>query len=89
MRAVRPNRPPNEMEEKPFLVGSKVSAVLNLHSRLELCEVQKVPAIDGEVFDLLRGQHPLHRCLLRVDGNLSALHLDDLGGLTDLQFDVP
>ena len=45
MRAVRPKRPWNEIEEKPLLVGSKVLAVLNLDAGFQLCKIQEVSTV--------------------------------------------
>ena len=59
-----------------------------MHSWFQLRKVEEVAPVDGKVFDLLGGEHSLHRGLLRVHRNLLALHFDDLRRLSDLEFDV-
>ena len=49
------------------LGGIEGSSVLNLNSRLQLCQVEKVTAVNREILNLLAGQHSLHRGLLGVD----------------------
>ena len=54
--ALRPNFPPNEIEEKANFGRVEVAAVLNLDPRLKLCEIEEVSAIDRKVFNLCRSQ---------------------------------
>ena len=63
------------------LRGIESAAILDLDSGLELSQIEEVTPVDGQVFDLFRRQNPLHRSLFRVDGDLVALHLHNLGTL--------
>ena len=66
MRAVRPNLPPNEIDEKPDLGGIEITSILHLNARLELREIQEISSIDRQVFDLLLSKNSLHARLLSV-----------------------
>jgi len=66
MRAVRPYRPPKEIEEKPFFCGVKYGAILNLNAGFKLRELEKVPAVNRQLFDLLGGDDALDGSLLRI-----------------------
>ncbi len=54
---------------EPVLGGIEVAAVLDLHSGFELCEIEEISSVDGQVFNLLAGQDPLHGGLLGIDLN--------------------
>ena len=86
--AVRPNRPPKEIEEKPTLVGSKSDAVLHLNAGLELREIEEIASVDGQVFNLLFSENALHAGLLGIYGNRLRFHFDDSASGSDWQGDI-
>ena len=45
----------------------KVASILNLHSRLELCQVEEIAPIDGKIVDLIGVEYTLNRGLLCID----------------------
>src|SRR5271166_4870267 len=67
----------------------EVGAVLNLHARLELCEVQEVAPVDGQIVDLLGADHALHNRLLRVDADRAACDFYHFGGRTKFDLETP
>src|SRR6185437_14867460 len=66
----------------------KVSAILYLHARLELCQVKEVAPVNGQIFNLLGSEHSLNCSLLGVDRNSSAGHFHHLTGFSHRQLGV-
>ena len=72
----------------PCLRGIKVLPVLDLDTRLELGEIEEVPATQWEVLNLVCIDNPLHCRLLGVDSYGVRLHLDNLAFLAELQLAI-
>src|SRR5215467_14803968 len=71
-----------------ILRGVKICAILYLNARLELCEIEKVPSVDRQVFNLFSSEQTLHRRLFGIHGNRGTLHGDDRVFRTQLECDV-
>jgi hypothetical protein len=61
------------------------SSILNLHSRLQLGEIEKVAAIDRQILNLLAGKDALHRGLFRIDRHFVGLYFHYLCALTQCE----
>ena len=79
-RAAEPATEGNRRET--VLGGIESAAILNLDARLQLCEVEEVAPVDGQILDLLRGEDALDCGLLGVHGNLGSLHFNHLRTLS-------
>ena len=45
----------------------KVASILDLHSRLKLCQVEEIAPIDGKIVDLICVEYTLNRGLFGID----------------------
>ena len=74
--------------EEAVLGGVEVGAVLDLHARLELGEIEEVAPVDGQRLNLFLGQHAGDLGLLSVDTDGIGGDFHALGSAAHAQLDI-
>ena len=61
----------------PILADSEVGCILNLNTGFQLCQIEKIPPVDRQVFNLFSIQHTLHCGLFGVHPCFGPFYLDN------------